>query len=732
MDITYIRLLTIVLSLFAGVSLIIIARKMKIPAIAPLLVGGVLLGPEFTGLVQTESLNGALKFIIALSVATILFEGGLTLNLKGFRKGGKVIINLLTIGVFITWLGTSFLIYFLFGYSLEFSILAGSLVIVTGPTVINPLLQKVRIKERLHQILHWEGILVDPIGVFIAILCYEWFSIEGSAVMHIGQFLLRLLIGTGFGFAGGYIIYFMLKNKYIPEQQVNIFVLTGALLLFGISDLFVHEAGILTVVVAGFVLGIKQPEQFKRIHQFKAELTDLAIGALFILLSANLKLENFTNLGTNGLWLVIGVLFLVRPLSIFLSSFGSGLKIKEKLLLSWIAPRGVVAGSMASLFTLELAGLGYEEAPFLEAFTFSIIGSTILVQGILTDPVAKILKVKALPKKGWLIIGTHSFSRKIADFIQSFGFAKVFLMDSNDKKVEQAVNAGYEAFTGNALTVSSVPEHILPEIGNLLVLTDNADLNTQICERWNGTISKKNMYRWSNEKKADFPGKKNFGIPVFSNMEKPSKVAYDLDIKDIILVRSKLEHSENKLVEGSAPLISQAENNFNFDAINQSAAGDVLLYQQIAHHLPFYIHPEHIVELDVNSYSELLQEAVKFAVKTHPELEYEEIVKRLVQLEKSNPTVLGNGVVTPHVKSEFVKESICLIIKVKKGLDLNAYDGRISKLFFVLISPKNDPELHLILLSDIAKITADNGMIEKIINEHSFEKIFEILTRFRN
>lgn len=732
MDITYIRLLTIVLSLFAGVSLIIIARKLKIPAIAPLLVGGIILGPEFTGLVQTESLDGALKFIIALSVATILFEGGLTLNLNGFRKGGKVIINLLTIGVFVTWLGTSFLVHFLFGYSLEFSILAGSLVIVTGPTVINPLLQKVRIKERLHQILHWEGILVDPIGVFIAILCYEWFSIEGSAMMHLSQFLFRLAIGTGIGFAGGYAIYFLLKNKFIPEQQVNIFVLAGALLLFGISDLFVHEAGILTVVVAGFVLGIKKPEQFKRIHQFKAELTDLAIGVLFILLSANLRLENFANLGSSGVWLIIGVLFLVRPASIFLSAIGAGLKIRDKMLLSWIAPRGVVAGSMASLFTLELANLGYKEAAFLEAFTFSIIGTTILVQGTLTDLVAKILKVKAPPKKGWLIIGTHSFSRKIADFIQSFGYTKVFLLDSNSEKVEQAAAAGYEAFTGNALAVNSVPENIVPEIGNLLVLTDNIELNKLICERWQGTISKKNMFRWSNEKEDDISSKRIYGMPIFFNMDKPSKVAYDLNIKESILVRSKLEHSDNKLVEGSVPLISLEENNFTFDIINKESKGDILLYQQIAHHLPFYVHPDHIVELDVGNYGDLLQEAVKFAVKTHPELEYEDIVNRLVQLEKSNPTVLGNGVVTPHVKSESVSESICLIVKVKKGLDLNAYDGKTSKLFFVLISPKNDPELHLILLSDIAKITADTNLIEKIISEDSYEKIFETLTKFRN
>lgn len=732
MDITYTRMLTIVLTLFSGVLLIILAKKLKIPAIAPLLVGGIILGPEFTGLVQTSSLEGALKFIISLSIATILFEGGLTLNLKGFKKGGTMIIYLLTLGVLVTWLGTALVIHLLFGYSIAFSLLAGSLVIVTGPTVINPLLQKVRVKENLHQILHWEGILIDPIGVFIAILCFEWFSIEGSAIMHLSQFLLRIVIGIGIGLAGGYSIYYLLKHKIIPDQQINIFVLTSALLLFGISDLIVHEAGILTVVVAGLILGIKQPEQLKRIHQFKSELTDLAIGVLFVLLSANLKLENFTNLGINGFIIVIAVLFFVRPLSIFCSSVASELNLREKLFLSWVAPRGVVAGSMASLFTLQLNNINVAEAPFLEAFTFSIIGVTILVQGVLTDPVAKLLKVKAPPKKGWLIIGAHTFSRKIADFLESFNGTKVYLLDSNADVVKQATDNGYKAFVGNALTSSSLPDKELSEVGNLLALTDNKELNKLICERWIGTINKRNLFRWSDGINEIEDKKLKAGKIVFDNLNKPSNVAYDLNVKEAILVRSKLEHSGNKIVEGSIPLISREYNKTIFKNINLEAEGDVLLYQKIAHHLPFYIHPDHIIELEVNNYVELLKNSVQFACKTHPELKYDEILERLINLEKSNPTVLGNGVVTPHVKSASVKEPICLIVKVKNGLDLEAYDGKKSRLFFVLISPLSDPEMHLILLSDIAKITADTRMIEKIIEEDSFDKIFKILTKFRS
>jgi len=189
------QLLTIVLSIFIGVCLFILARYSRMPVIVLLLTGGVILGPEFLGLIDPESLGKGLRLVILLCVAIILFEGGLTLHPKGMKQDSNVIWRLLTVGVLITWLGTAALVHFLLDLTLPLSLLAGSLVIVTGPTVIAPMLKRIQIKEKLHHILHWEGVLIDPIGVFIAILCFEWLSIEGSLFLQLGLFSYRLLIG---------------------------------------------------------------------------------------------------------------------------------------------------------------------------------------------------------------------------------------------------------------------------------------------------------------------------------------------------------------------------------------------------------------------------------------------------------------------------------------------------------------------------------------------------------
>ncbi len=431
MDISYLQLSTLVLAIFVGVCLFILSRYIRMPAIVLLLVGGIILGPEFLNVINPASLGKGLRLIISLSVAVILFEGGLTLHPEGLQKAPKVIWRLLTLGVVITWFGTAALIYFLLDFSLAMSLLAGSLVIVTGPTVIAPLLKRIRIKDKLYHILHWEGVLIDPVGVFIAILCFELLSIEGNHIAHILQLSYRLLIGSVVGFTGGKIIVVLLKKEIIPEEQSSIFVFASALFLFAVSDYFIHESGILTVVIAGLVVGWANPPRLKHIQRFKSELTELAIALVFVLLAANLELKNFLDIGWKVLLVLGGVLFVIRPLSIMFCSHRTSLSFNEKLFLSWIAPRGVIAGSMASLFGIELVALGHPEAVFLKTFTFLVIISTIILQGGTAGFVARRLKVEAPEKKGWLIVGAHQFSRNIAEFIMQTTKGVCVFLDTN-------------------------------------------------------------------------------------------------------------------------------------------------------------------------------------------------------------------------------------------------------------------------------------------------------------
>ncbi|KAA3608479.1 MAG: hypothetical protein D8M58_19580 [Calditrichaeota bacterium] len=726
MDILFTRLSTIVFAVFFGVTLSVIARRMHFPAIAPLLIGGIILGPEVSGLVDSASLGQGLRIIISLSIATILFEGGLTLNPSDFKKVGSVVTRLLSVGVLITWLGSATAIYFIFDFSIPFSILAGSLIIVTGPTVIGPLLQRIKVKENLHKILHWEGVLIDPIGVFIAILCFEWISIEGTMTTHIVQFSFRLLIGLGIGTLGGFAIFAFLKRNWIEEDQVNIFVFASALFLYVVSDSLAHEAGILTVVISGLVLGWKKPEALKNIKQFKSELTELAIGVLFILLAANLKLDSFVSLGGKGAILILIVLFIIRPAGIFFSAYGSNLNWRERGFLSWLSPRGVVAGSMASLFTLELATNGNKDAFFLEAFTFSIIGASILVQGSLSSPVARILNVKAPPKKGWLIVGCHSFAQRIARFIEKYTSDIIVLLDLNKDAVENAQKNGFTVLLKNATTPESVPDEITNRIGNVLALTDNRDLNQLVCEKWSGFVKSGNLFRWSPQHSESGGSKRQSGKAIWTKLNKPSQVAYDLHSKEILLSLKK----PKVISEGMFPLISFNNEEFNLNHENDEIKGEVLFYKPITYHLQAAIQPAHIfVDINANTLDGLLQQVLPSALKDHPVLNAEIVVDHFNNSAANPVFVLGNSVAVPHAFFKNLKKEVCLIVRLIDPLILNSETQEPARLFFILLNPAENPGLHLTLLADIAKLASDENLINELLAAKDSNNILSIILK---
>ncbi|MBN2520756.1 MAG: sodium:proton antiporter, partial [Bacteroidales bacterium] len=498
---------------------------------------------------------------ISICVAIILFDGGLNLNPGGYKKAPRIIMRLLTIGVLITWLGTAILINYLFHFPVSFSLLCGSLIIVTGPTVISPILRNYKIKEKLHHILHWESVLIDPIGVFIAILCFEWYIEAGMIVTHIWIFSLRVLIGIAIGITGGFFIYWLIQRKWVPDRQTNIFVFSSAILLFGLSDMFISDSGILTVVIAGFVLGWKKPDKLKKIREFKSEISELAIGILFILLAARLNLKDFINLGGNGLILIGCAIFIIRPLNIFLSSINTSLKFREGLFLSWIAPRGVVAASMASLFALKLHSSGNKNANFIEIFTFSIIIITVIFQGGTAGFLINLLKLKATRKKTWLIVGANEFSREIADILENNSNQKCYFIDANYDAVNETRIKGFDVFQGNALEEETLPEDIISGIDNVLALTDNKEINLKICEKWYSLLKKGNFFYWSQERLNELSTKKISCKAVWNNLAKPSEISYDIKQKNINLTINKVQYLQNHHTYKVFPLLFLNDDN---------------------------------------------------------------------------------------------------------------------------------------------------------------------------
>jgi NhaP-type Na+/H+ or K+/H+ antiporter len=502
---------TIILAAFFGVVLKIFAYRLKIPAIVPLLLGGILLGPYGLNTIQPEYLGNGLPLIISVCIGIILFEGGLTLDTQGFTSSRKIIGKLLSLGVIITWTGTALIAWLLLDYTITFSLLLGSLIIVTGPSVITPILRRINVKQNVKHILNWEAIFIDPIGVFVAILCFDWLTTNVTVQSHLLSFSLRFFTGAASGFVAGLLLYWLIKKKVIPPAYTILFTLVFILLVYFLSNYASHESGLLSVVVAGFTFAYLKPHGIKNVQHFKFELSELALAVLFVLLAANLKLENFIYLTLNQILFILFVVFLVRPLNVLFCSINSGLKKREKAFLSWVAPRGIVAASVASLFSLELRRLGYENADFIETFVYAVIIITVILQGSTAELLAKLLKLAKDKTSVILFVGANRFSRNLAQAIENQSNISCYLIDTNHKFINVALEKGLKASHNDAFAPEEIPQVIISSLKSVIVLTDNEELNHSICEVWSNYVKKGQLYSWGSKSM-----KEKFGKAVWS------------------------------------------------------------------------------------------------------------------------------------------------------------------------------------------------------------------------
>ena len=361
-----------------------VAWKFKIPAILPLILIGLLVGPiaaEYLSEDHTKWIepiwNGeeglfpgeSLFYFVSLAISIILFEGGLTLRLKEIKNVGPVITKLITVGSVVTFFGAAVAAHYIFYLSWEMSYLFSALIIVTGPTVITPILRNIPLKPDVSAVLKWEGILIDPIGALVAVLVFEFISVGGggeftkTAMIEFGKIVL---FGTTFGFTFAHGLNFAINKRLIPHYLLNVFALASVLGVFVLSDSFAHESGLLAVVVMGMVLGNSNSPYLKELLYFKESLSVLLISILFILLAANINMEDLLLIyNWNTVVLFSVVVFILRPIGVFLSTYNSSLKLNERLFISWVGPRGIVAAGIASLFGLKLAKEGVAGAEYI-------------------------------------------------------------------------------------------------------------------------------------------------------------------------------------------------------------------------------------------------------------------------------------------------------------------------------------------------------------------------------
>ncbi len=498
--------LSIALIVALGVFAQWVAWRMNLPAILPLLITGFLVGPVLGWIVPTQIVPENLLFpSISLAVGLILFEGGLTLRIPEIRETRQVVLNLNTIGALVTFLGGAAAAYFLTDLSLPLSFLFGSLIIVTGPTVIGPLVRIVRPEARVANILKWEGIIIDAVGALVAVLVFEFLLIDNRNVA-LGQtillFLQFILFGTLIGAAGGLGLSWLLKRRAIPDFLVNVIALGGLFLVFAIANSFANESGLLATIVMGIIVGNSGAPNIRSMLSFKEDLTILVISILFIVLAANIELAAFLDvLRPSSLVLLAVIMLLLRPAGVFLSTITSPLRLNEKLFLSFIAPRGIVAASVSSLFAARLASNGFPEAQQLVSLVFLVIVGTVLINSLTARPLGQLLKVADPNPQGFLVLGAHEAARKVASFLKESG-QQVLLADTNWSNVARARNEGLPAYYGSLLSERSDDEVRLSGIGRLLALTSNDEANAMTALKYARDFGSTNTYQLKPSRQA--------------------------------------------------------------------------------------------------------------------------------------------------------------------------------------------------------------------------------------
>jgi NhaP-type Na+/H+ or K+/H+ antiporter len=483
--------LQIALLLSLGVFCQWLAWRLRLPAILPLLLAGLLLGP-LLGVLDPDAFLGDLLFpMISLGVAIILFEGSLTLRFSDIRSVTRIIRNLTSVGVLVTWGVMAAAAHYIVGLGWQLSLLFGALVSVTGPTVIMPMLRSIQPTARIANILRWEGILVDPIGAVLAVLLFE-LLLSGHLSESWLEFGKVIVLGSVWGVAGGVVLAQLLKRHYIPDYLENYAGLAWVLLVFTASNALGQESGLIAVTVMGLVMANTRDLNVDELLSFKEHLTVVLISMLFIMLAARLDTEKLAGIGIPALLVLAAGLFLARPLSVLFSSIGSSLSFREGVLLAWIAPRGIVAAAISSLFAIRLEGK-VEDASLIVPLTFVMIIGTVVVQSLTAGWLASRLGLSSRGEQGVLITSSNPVALMLAEALQ-VNDIKVMISDTRREGLQQARMKGFTTFYGSPLSEHADRYMDLTGYNWLWALSLNAEANAMVCSRYRPEFGPKHVF----------------------------------------------------------------------------------------------------------------------------------------------------------------------------------------------------------------------------------------------
>jgi NhaP-type Na+/H+ or K+/H+ antiporter len=476
--------LQIVIAVMAGIGAQVCGEYLKIPSIVLLLMFGIILGRDGLELLHPEFLGSGLEVLVALAVAIILFEGGLNLELRELGLVSGSLRNLVTIGTFITFLGGGMAAHWLGEFPWQIAFLYSSLVVVTGPTVIGPLLKQVQVDKKVATLLEGEGVLIDPVGAILAVVVLDTILNSSAYSLEIlSGLLIRLGIGGLIGGIGGYLLsLFQKRANFLSEDLKNLVVLAGVWGIFGLSQKIMSESGLMATVIAGIVLRASSIPEERLLRRFKGQLTVLCVSVLFVLLAADLSIASIFALGWGSVLTVAILMFVVRPLSIVVCTWGNGMNWRQKMFLAWIAPRGIVSASVASLFSILLTQNGINGGNAIKGLVFLTIMMTVFIQGLSAGWVAKLLKITSSSATGAVIMGCNPLGILLASLLQAQG-ESVVLIDTDKEACEKAREAKLPVFEISGLDHQALEETGIDSKGTLIAMTNNGEVNLVLAQR---------------------------------------------------------------------------------------------------------------------------------------------------------------------------------------------------------------------------------------------------------
>lgn len=579
-------LLGIILVIALGVFSQWLSWKIQWPSIVIMSIAGLIIGPVF-GLMNPEQDLGSLYSpIISLAVAVILFEGSTTLDIREVRSISKSVFRVVTVGAFLAWILGSLAAHYIAGLSLEVAFIIGGLFIVTGPTVIIPLLRQSKLKPRVGALLKWEGIIVDPAGPLLALFAYEVIKVLVSdtlGMMELGKFLLASLLAIVIGYIFAKILSWMANGGMFPEYLKSPITLSLVFICFGISELIMHETGMLAVTVMGLVLARekKKVSALGNISHFIENVSVILTSTIFILLTASLTRETIAEVfSIQIIGFVIVMLFVVRPLSIWISTIGTELTNREKTLIGWIAPRGIVALTVSGYFATTLMDDGYQEAGLLTTLTFALVFITVCAHGFTLAPLAKKLNLASETEPGVLIVGASSFSIALAYKLKELG-NPVLISDTSSGKLKLIRKKGIETYSGQILDEHSQFEIDLTPYEFILVMSDDPNYNALVTQSFLPEFGYNKTFtiateRMDEEKDERFPTTVKAHIlfdeeHVFTELNKKINTTYSIESKQANDSYEKLEQAQ---VDGYPLCVRKKDGSIAFKTLKDSPSVD--------------------------------------------------------------------------------------------------------------------------------------------------------------